>query len=174
MTKILILGDSLVADHDWQARMPSFKVENLGVPGATASDLLASLPTIQTRAAGAEVIVVMIGTNDLLGSNDDFLVQLKNILITLSHDYPAAEILVNSLLPMELPNLPQNSVSSLNTHMEAITMRTGCCFLDVHKRFSGSDKQLFQEDGVHLTDAAYAVWERALLEHIAFLVENDD
>jgi lysophospholipase L1-like esterase len=174
MTKILILGDSLVADHDWQARMPSFKVENLGVPGATASDLLALLPNIQTRAAGAEVIIVMIGTNDLLGSNDDFLVQLKNILITLSHDYPAAEILVNSLFPMELPNLPQNSVSSLNTHMEAITMRTGCCFLDVHKRFSGSDKQLFQEDGVHLTDAAYAVWERALLEHIAFLVENDD
>jgi lysophospholipase L1-like esterase len=174
MTKILILGDSLVADHDWQARMPSFKVENLGVPGATASDLLASLPNIQTRAAGAEVIIVMIGTNDLLSSNDDFLVQLKNILITLSHDYPAAEILVNSLFPMELPSLPQNSVSSLNTHMEAITMRTGCCFLDVHKRFSGSDKQLFQEDGVHLTDAAYAVWERALLEHIAFLVENDD
>ena len=173
MTKILILGDSLVADHDWQARMPSFKVENLGVPGATAADLLASLPASKSRAADAEVIVVMIGTNDLLIGNDNFLSQLKNILIQLSHDYPTAEILVNGLLPMDLPHLPDNSVSSLNTHIEAITMRTGCCFLDIHRRFVGSDKQLFQEDGVHITAAGYAIWERALLEHIAFLVEND-
>ncbi len=174
MTNILILGDSLVADHDWQARMPSFKVENRGVPGATAADLLASLPAIKNLAIGAEVIVVMIGTNDLLNDNDEFLVQLKNILIELSHNYPTAEILVNGLLPMDLPNLPYNSVSSLNTHIEAITMRTGCCFLDIHRRFVGSTKQLFQADGVHITADAYAIWERALLEHIAFLVENDD
>jgi len=173
MTKILILGDSLVADHDWQARMPAFNVKNFGVPGATAADLYASLSAIKSRVATAEVIVVMIGTNDLLIGNDDFLSQLKNILIQLSHDYPMAEILVNGLLPMDLPNLPYNSVSSLNTHIEAITMRTGCCFLDIHRRFVGSDKQLFQEDGVHITAAAYAIWERALMEHIAFLVEND-
>jgi lysophospholipase L1-like esterase len=173
MTKILILGDSLVADHNWQARMPSFKVDNLGVPGATAADLLASLPTVKTRGAGAEVIIVMIGTNDLLTGNDEYLVQLKNILVELSHDHPTAEILVNSLLPMDLPHLPYNSISSLNTHIEAITMRTGGCFLDIHRRFVASDKQLFQEDGVHLTAAAYAIWERSLLEHIAFLVEND-
>ena len=174
MTKILFLGDSLVADNDWQARMPFFKVDNLGVPGATATDLLASLPAIKTRATGADVIILMIGTNDLLGGNDDYLTQLKDILIQLSHDHPTAEILVNSLLPMDLPHLPDNAVSSLNTHIEAMTMRTGCCFLDMHKRFVNSEKQLFQEDGVHLTAAAYAIWERSLLEHIAFLVENDD
>jgi len=32
---------------------------------------------------------------------------------------------------------------------------------------------IFQEDGVHLTAAAYEIWTRALLEHIAFLVEDD-
>ncbi len=174
MAKIVFLGDSLVADHNWQARMPSYKVENFGVPGATAADLLASLPTLKTEVTGAEVIVVMIGTNDLLTGNDDFLVQLKSIFVELSHDHPGAEILVTSLLPMNLPHLPSNTVSSLNSHIEALTMRTGCCYLDLHKRFAGFDKQLFQEDGVHITDAAYAVWERGLMEHIAFLVENDD
>lgn len=173
MNKILLLGDSLVADHDWQARMPAFKIENLGVPGATATDLLTSLPTIKARAEGAEVIVVMIGTNDLLAGNDDFQLHLKQILVQLSHDYPAAEILVNSLLPMELPHLPENSVSSLNCHIEALTMRTGCCFLDIHRRFLNSDKQLFQEDGVHITETGYAIWARALMEHFAFLIEND-
>jgi lysophospholipase L1-like esterase len=173
MIKIAMLGDSLVADHDWQARMPSFKIENLGVPGAMAADLLASLPTIKTRVEGAEVIVVMIGTNDLLATNDDFQFHLKQILIQLSHDHPTAEILVNSLLPMELPHLPDNAISGLNRHIEALTMRTGCCFLDIHRRFASSDKQLFQEDGVHLTEAAYAIWARALMEHFAFLIEND-
>jgi lysophospholipase L1-like esterase len=173
MTTILFLGDSLVADHNWQSRMSSFKVMNFGVPGATAGDLLASLPTIKTRAAHADVIVVMIGTNDLLIGNNEYLPQLKKILIQLSHDYPASEILVNSLLPMALPHLPDNSVSSLNSHIEAITMRTGCCFLDIHRRFVNGDKQLFQEDGVHLTDAGYAIWTRSLMEHIAFLIEND-
>lgn len=173
MIKILILGDSLMADHNWQARMPSLKIDNFAVPGATADHLLASLPAIKAKAAAADVIAVMIGTNDLLSGNDDYLMQLKTILVTLSHDFPGAEIMVTSLLPMQLPDLPPNAVSSLNTHIEAISMRTGCCYLDIHKRFANSDKQLFQDDGVHLTAAAYAIWERALLEHIAFLVEND-
>jgi lysophospholipase L1-like esterase len=174
MIKILMLGDSLIADYDWQARLPAFQVENLGVPGATAGDLLASLPTIKDRAAGAEVIVIMIGTNDILAGSDEFQALLKKILIQLSHDYPQAEILVNSLLPMAIPDLAQNAIDSLNNHIEALTMQTGCCYLDVYKRFSGSDKVLFQEDGVHITEAGYAIWARALLEHLAFLIENDD
>ena len=173
MTRILLLGDSLLADHDWQARLPSYKVENLAVPGAQAPDLLGSLATLSSPTRVPEIIVVMIGTNDLLQDNDLYLQQLKQILINLSNTYPAAETLVCSLLPMDLPHLPANAVSSLNHHIEALTMRTGCCFLDLHKRFLGAKKPLFQEDGVHLTAAGYAIWERALLEHIAFLVEND-
>lgn len=173
MTTILFLGDSLVADHDWRTRMSSFKVMNFGVPGATTGDLLVSLPTIKTRAPQADVILVMIGTNDLLIGNDDYLLLLKKILIQLNHDYPVSEILVNSLLPMTLPHLPHDTVASLNSHIEALSMRTGCCFLDIHRRFVNDDHQLFQDDGVHLTDAGYVIWTRALMEHIAFLIEND-
>ncbi len=174
MNQIILLGDSLVADYDWQSHMTTFKVHNFGVPGAMTADLLASLPQIKARAESADIIMIMIGTNDLLNGNDDFPHTLKKILVQLSHDYPTAEILVNSLFPMHLPHLPDNSVASLNSHIEAITMQTGCCFLDTHRRFAGSDKQLFQEDGVHITAAAYSIWNRALLEHIAFLLENDD
>jgi lysophospholipase L1-like esterase len=173
MTTILLLGDSLVADHDWQTRMSSFKVINVGVPGATAGDLLEYLPSIKTRAPHADVNLVMNGTNDLLIGKDDYLPLLKKILIQLNHDYPASEILVNSLLPMTLPYLPHDTVASLNSHIEALSMRTGCCFLDIHQRFVNDDQQLFQDDGVHLTDAGYVIWTRALMEHIAFLIEND-
>ncbi len=173
MTRILLLGDSLVADYDWQSRMPSYDVTNLGVPGAITSDLLASLPDIKQQVKSTDVIVVMVGTNDLLSGDHEFINTLKKIFVQLCHDFPTAEILVNSLFPMELADIPDYTIPNLNCHIEAFTMQTGCCFLDVHRRFCESDKPIFQEDGVHITEEAYAIWARALLEHIAFLIEND-
>lgn len=173
MTQILLLGDSLVADYDWQVRMPSYKVINLGVPGAMASDLLTSLPNIKQQVKYADVIMITVGTNDVLSGNFEFINTLKKIFVQLSHDFPTAEILVNSLFPMELPHMSDYTIPNLNSHIEAFSMQTGCCFLDTHRRFSDSDQPLFQEDGVHITEAAYEIWARALLEHIAFLIEND-
>jgi len=173
MTKLLLLGDSLVADHDWQPRMSGYKVQNFGVPGATASDLLDMLPGIKRQADEIDIIMVMVGTNDLLMDNYTFIETLKDIIIQLRKDHPLAEILVSSLFPMNLPHLPDNTVSSFNTHIEAITTQTGCCFLDTHAKFLKSDAAIFQSDGVHITRAAYEIWTHTLLEHIAFLIEND-
>lgn len=173
MAQILLLGDSLVADYEWQSRMSSHTVTNFGVPGVMAVELLASLPNVKQQAKYADVILVMVGTNDLLTGDYDFINTLKKIIVQLSHDFPTAEVVVNSLFPMELPDLPNYTISSLNCHIEAFTMQTGCCFLDMHRRFCDSDQPIFQEDGVHITKAAYEIWARALLEHIAFLIEND-
>lgn len=173
MTRIILLGDSLVADHDWQSRMPSYKVVNFGVPGSMAADLLASLPDIKQQTPYADVIMVMVGTNDLLTGNFAFITTLKKIFIQLNHDFPTAEILGNSLFPMKLPHISEQTITNLNSHIEAFTVQTGCCFLDTHRRLSNTDQPIFLEDGVHLTEAAYEIWTRALLEHIAFLIEND-
>jgi lysophospholipase L1-like esterase len=174
MLKVLMLGDSLIAGYDWQSRLPACKIDNRGVPGATSADLFNSLSTIKESTPTADVIVVMIGTNDILSGDDAFQSLLKKILIQLSHDYPASEILVTSLLPMQLPHLSPNTIESLNCHIEALTMQTGCCYLNVHKRFTGAGRNLFEDDGVHINPDGYAVWARALLEHIAFLIEPDD
>lgn len=173
MTHIILLGDSLIADNDWQSRMPSYKVYNFGYPGEMASGLFASLTEVKEQAPYADVIMVMVGTNDLLTGNFDFMHTLKKISLQLSRDYPNAEILFSSLFPMELPHLPSDTIANLNSRIEALAMQTGSCFLDTHHRFAVSDKQIFQEDGVHITDAAYEIWTRSLLEHIAFLIEND-
>lgn len=173
MTTILLLGDSLVADFDWQTSMPHYKVHNFGVPGDMASDLLTALPEIKKQVSYAEIIMIMIGTNDLLTGNYDFLHTMKKILVQLVQIYPSSEILVSSLFPMELPHLPENTISSLNTHIEALTMRTGCCFLDTHNRLSAAAEDIFQDDGVHITRTAYEIWRRMLTEHVAFLLEDD-
>jgi lysophospholipase L1-like esterase len=173
MTQLLLLGDSLIADFEWQPRMSLFEVENFGLPGATADDLLDMLPDIKDQTDMVDIIMVMIGTNDLLSDNYKFIHTLKEIVIQLRKNYPIAEILVSSLFPMNLPHFPDNTISSFNTHIEAITAQTGCCFLDTHTKFLKSDAIIFQNDGVHITDAAYEIWAHTLLEHIAFLIEND-
>ncbi len=173
MTQVLLLGDSHIAYFYWQSRMPSYKVTNLGVPESTADDLLASLPDIKKQVAYADVIMIMVGTNDVLTGNFEFINTLKKIIVQLTHDFPTAEVLVSSLFPMELPNLPDGKITNLNSHIEAFAMQTGCCFLDTHHRLSNTDQPVFLEDGINITEEAYEVWARALLEHIAFLIEND-
>jgi lysophospholipase L1-like esterase len=173
MTQILLLGDSHIAYYYWKSRMPSYHIENMGVPDIVAADLFASLPQVKHQVQYADVIMIMIGTNDLLAGNYEFINTLKKIIVQLSRDYPTAEIIVSSLFPMEIPNLPDYTISNLNSHIEAFTVQTGCCFLDTHRRFSDSDQPIFLEDGIHITEEAYEIWARSLLEHIAFLIEND-
>ncbi len=173
MTQLLLLGDSLVADYDWQQRMPSFTVHNFAVPGAITTDIFYSLGEVKQQLKDTDVIMIMVGTNDLLIGDFDFLHVLKKILVQLNTFYPLAEIIVGSLFPMDLPHLPYNTIPSLNSHIETISTRTGSCFLNIYSRFDTADKEIFQDDGIHITPVAYEIWTRSLLEHIAFLIESD-
>lgn len=173
MTHILLIGDSLIADNDWQSRMNLHAVQNFGVPGATTFEVLGMLPGIKKRTKEIDIIMVMVGTNDLLSDNYHFISTLKKIVIQLREDYPLAEILLTSLFPMVLPHLPHNTISSFNTHLETLTTQTGSCYLDIHDKFLSSSDAIFQNDGVHITANAYEIWARTLLEHIAFLIEDD-
>jgi lysophospholipase L1-like esterase len=173
MIQVLLLGDSLVADNNWQQRMPGLKITNLGVPGAVTADLLNSLVQVKESSSHADVIMVMVGTNDLLSGNLGFAEPLKKIIVQLHRNYPLAELLICTLLPMELGSLPYNTIPDLNAQIESVAMQTGSCLLDTYRRFFQAKGQLFQDDGVHVTDKAYEIWTRTLIEHIAFLIEDD-
>lgn len=172
-TTFLMAGDSLVAGYAWQQRIPQFRIRNFGVPGATTRELLESLPWLSKQCNSARLIMVMIGTNDVYMENYAFLADLKEVVIGLNRYYPTTELLVNSLLPMQLPHLGPKAITSVNRQIELICQESGSCYIDVYSRFLQSDADLFQVDGVHLTNEGYEVWARTLLEHIAFIVESD-
>jgi len=59
----------------------------------------------------------MIGTNDALDGQFDFVDGLRRIVIQLSREFPTAEIIVTSLLPMRLSfqgwrRLPESTKAS--------------------------------------------------------------
>jgi lysophospholipase L1-like esterase len=173
MVEILLLGDSLVADNNWQRRMPRYKVINMGEPGAIASDLLGSLAETKKKQPHADVVMVMIGTNDLLCGNQNFIKTLREISLQLAKNYPLADTLISALFPMNLPQLPGDTIAQLNAQIRTASTETGSIFLDTHQRFVQSTERIFQDDGVHITEDAYEIWARMLLEHIAFLVDED-
>ena len=171
--QFLMLGDSMVAGFNWQKRITNFTIRNYGVPGATTSALLHALPRIIPRYKKAEVVLVMIGTNDVAQENFSFLTDLRQIIITVTRECPTAELMVNSLLPMTLPHLGQAALPKVNEQIEDICRETGSCFVDVYSRFLQFPENLLEPDGVHINETGYELWARTLLEHIAFLVEND-
>lgn len=169
----LMLGDSLVAGFNWQSRIPHFSIRNCGIPGATSRELLETIPRLKKNYPSAQLIMLMMGTNDIIMNNYDFIDDLKKTMVFLINNYPGAELLVNSLLPMQYPGLGKKTVIGANTHIEILCRKTGACYVDVHAKFLRGGDALFQEDGVHLTEVGYELWARTVLEHIAFLLEND-
>jgi len=173
MIQVLLLGDSLVAFNNWQNQIAPCQVTNLGMPGAMTSDVADSLDDVKDQHPHADVIMLIAGTNDILTGNFEFIDTLRIICVTLRKNYPGAEILITSILPMDLPHLSHSTISSLNCHIEALTIQTGCCYFDIHSRLKNISVPIFEDDGVHVTKKTYEIWSRTLLEHIAFLIEND-
>ncbi len=170
--RLLFLGDSLLADFDWQERISHFEVLNFGIPGETAQGLLNRLPSIQEQIAYPQIILIMTGTNNLLMENYAFSETIRQIVVSLSHWYPRAEIIINSLIPLQIPWLNKEEMQRINKAMEALSLQSGCCFLDMYSKFS-TRPGLFQADGIHFTEAGYNLWARSILEYIAFLLEDD-
>ncbi len=173
MIPILLLGDSLLANYDWQKRLPDCTVFNLAIPNQAVSALSSTIPTITEQVAKIKLIVVMCGSSELLAGNNEFPATLKEIIIQLQKSYPRAEIILNGLFPMELPLSPYNAVIEMNKKLATTATQTGSCFLDIQKKLSAFPGPIFLDDGFHITEEACDLWARTLREYIAFLIEDD-
>ncbi len=170
-SNFLFVGDSLIADFNWQTRMQHFKILNHGIPGETAQGLRNRLPDITKNIATPELILVMIGTNNLIIEDYHFLDTLRDITVQLSSRYPAAEVIINSLFPCQLPWASLDTLRKINKATEAMTRKTGSCYLDMFNKVK-PNSEFFQSDGIHLTPKAYDIWAKSILEFVAFLIED--
>lgn len=167
--RMLLLGDSLVAFYDWQARFKDRTVLNRGIPGETVQGLLARLPGELAAAGFVDMIVVMIGANNLVREDYGFLPDYEEILVTVRSALPEARLVVTSLLPFQLPWLADHTVARLNVSLRAIAARNQAEYLNVCDPFiaaAQAGNPGFFEDGVHLTDKGYDIWATLLATHI--------
>lgn len=168
----LFIGDGFIADFDWQQRMPHFTLCSHGITNEHVAGLLHRLPIIERAVPPPDIILIMTGINNVIAGDYTFVDQIRRGVIRLSNHYPNAEIIINSLPNIDAAFLVEEAIYHLNTSLNTMARQTGSCYLDNFAKIS-TDRTIFREDGTRLTTAAYDRWARAILEYVAFLLEDD-
>ena len=141
---------------------------NQSISGETTSQMVSRLHYFsQTRP---QTIHIMAGINDLKNGASDVQVldNFQQILIRLHQQHPQTEIVVYSILPTRLDNLPSDRISHLNQALEHLVRYQGAQFVDLQPSFADGQGQLRRElttDGLHLTIAGYDLWRMALISY---------
>jgi lysophospholipase L1-like esterase len=168
--KLLFVGDSLIDYFDWQGAFPGHKVWRYGVPGETVQGLLNRTENIITQAEPPDYILFMTGTNNLAMEDFGFIPLYEKIIDRFSTVLPTAKIIITSLLPIRIPWIADSAVPRMNQHLEDLCLQTDSFFLNIFPAFfmkSGLQRrELFMEDGVHLSTQGYILWTDALADHL--------
>lgn len=162
--KTLLLGDSLTAWHEWQECLGPHI--NHAVPGETTEGLLYRLG--RSLSASPERIFLMIGTNDLLQNIPMEKIranyeQLLNELLEIEQLY------ILSVPPVEEASQTagiNDAIVDLNRWVREQLWKYGFVYVDLHNALAEGKgiRGEYTTDGVHLSEAGYAVCERMLGE----------
>ncbi|MEM6592845.1 MAG: GDSL-type esterase/lipase family protein [Cyanobacteria bacterium P01_H01_bin.119] len=139
---------------------------NQGISGDTTTGILQRLDAI--AATRPDTIHLMAGINDLKNGASDATVlnNLQTIVQRLRQQHPQAQIIVHSILPTRLSNLPSDRIARLNQRLAAMSQAEGGQFLNLQTRFADPGGNLRPElttDGLHLNPSGYRLWQIALL-----------
>ncbi len=175
--RVVMLGDSLTAGCDWQARLPGAEVLNQGISGDSTWSITARLD--QVVAAKPGKIFLQAGINDF-GRNpapEAILKRHEAIWQNLRERLPEAELYIVSLLPVSAVRYPRwgRPVVRLNHLLKESAEERGLVYIDLHSRMVDQEGGLREEltyDGRHLVPRAYDLWVEAVRPHIDRVAET--
>jgi lysophospholipase L1-like esterase len=172
----ILLGDSLSLWFPPELLPPDRYWLNQGISGETSAGLLNRLNLLDRTEP--EVILLMIGINDLVRGVDDvtLLANQQAIIRYLRRVHPDTKIVVQSILPHggeemseerrdRFLKIPNSRIRELNDKLAAIAKAEEVIYLDLYPLFSNEEGELKTElssDGLHLSPEGYQVWHYAL------------
>jgi lysophospholipase L1-like esterase len=171
--RVVFAGDSITASAKWDATIPGGQAVNVAVPGYTTADLRMQIPSI--CALAPDVLVLLIGTNDLGGLDrdpDDIADDITAMIEQLEQDLPAARLVVNSIMPRD--PCWTRSITLINARLASLTTRHRIDYVDTWAALAsadhaGLDPRYLLDDGfdVHINHLGYAAWQHVLIAAIA-------
>ena len=173
----ILVGDSLSMWFPSQSLPYGQLWLNQGISGENSGQILKRLSAFaKTRP---NTIYVMAGTNDLRqGASDRIILDnIRQIVRRLRSNHPQAQVVVQSVLPTRLKNIPNERIYNLNQQIAAIAQQEGTGFLNLYSVFADEQGQLQQDlttDGIHLSRRGYQVWQEALNYADSVMVANRD
>jgi lysophospholipase L1-like esterase len=175
-----------VWDGAFGGAVPANRALNLGISGDRSEHVLHRL---LPRAAGglgeldapelnSEFFIVLIGINNSWAAEapvaDSIFEGVRAVLTALHERKPRARIVLQSLLPANEPARNAEVVQPVNRRLAFLAASPEWAgftsWLDLHAAFvdaSGRQIARYFTDGLHPSDAAYAVWRDRLLPFLA-------
>ena len=160
--RIVMLGDSLTEEGNWNKLFPERDMVNAGFSGYT-TEQIARLAGDAVRAQPAAVFVLS-GTNDVFqGYAPSWTTeQLGELVTAIETESPGTRIVLQTVLPSAGTS---SGVVATNDAIRRFAAARGLEVLDLHPEFddgSGGLREAETYDGVHLTAAGYARWATLL------------
>jgi len=171
----------------------TYTVLNKGISGNNSHDLLARLDTA-VLAFQPELVILMVGTNDMVNSRKFVAMDQyrKNVTELVDRIRQArSQVVVMSLLPVDEEYLytrhdrslyaqsPNEKITNANTFLARMAQDKHVHFVDVHQRFKAhgeprrtadswlrNEANAGQKDGVHPPAAGYKALAEALAAYI--------
>jgi len=162
---LYLIGDSMIEFFDWEKGLPACAPVNLGRSGETAYDTLMRLDEIGDRDDNPDLVLFMTGTNNVTMEDFAFHQVYDEIITKARALWPASRLVINSLLPMNLAYLAEDTVPRLNSELAQSAERLGVEFLDAFTPLSDGSGRAADgvlADEVHITDEGYRRWAEAI------------
>lgn len=156
---IVFIGDSHTEQFHLAEWLDDQRVVNRGIGGITVPDVAAFAPDVCGPAPAA--IFVQCGINDLMQGTSATACasHLNTLLADLHKRFPAARIVLQSLLPTADKGM-DTEVRAVNTRLADIAREQAITYVDLYTDFAVEDHidPALTYDGLHLTGAGYARW----------------
>lgn len=177
--RLLFIGDSLTAGLEsagktvWDRYFAPLQAAQIGIVGDRTQNVLWRLENGVAEAAAPEVVVLLIGTNNLSHNDDAGVVRgIVAVMDVLRDKLPRSRLLVLGLLPREpKPDAPlRGRIAAINRDLAPVCAERGVAFADIGACLLDAEGRLAGElsaDGVHLTEAGYARWAIAVSDLLA-------
>jgi lysophospholipase L1-like esterase len=171
---VVFIGDSLTEGGNWAALLEHDGVINHGVAGDTTADILARLD--DAIVPEADQYFILAGINDLnAGVEPQQLLQnLLTIVQRLTAGSSNAAFYLQSMLPVNTKmfsfTYDTSVIRAINEHLRGMENPSQrIFFLDLFPGMADAEGELKPEltlDGIHLTDAGYAIWSDVIRPYV--------
>ena len=167
---LVFIGDSLTEWYDWQERFPAHRVMNLGISGEMVEELLDRRDMLRERIDAPDILFLMTGINNILSERYDITDPYREIVRNLTTWFKGATVVVQSLLPVDMPWISNDTIKTINRHLIEIAREHDAEYLDVYSHFVDENgiprPGLLSDDGVHLAAKGYAVWASVVEKYL--------
>ncbi len=172
---LLFVGDSITdfwrsaGKSVWETNFAPLHAANFGISGDRTQHVLWRLQNGELDGIKPKLVVLMIGTNNLLDNPDDQIAAgIKAILQEFQTKTPAAKVLLLAVFPRsENADAPARTlIKALNAKIAKFADGKNVKYLDIGDKFlepDGSLSPTVMPDFLHPNAKGYQIWAAAIL-----------